>query len=108
MSQTTSAYHNHFSAWIEQRCGLLDCVIGSNARISQRGNIFGGYAGIELDNGTCAGFQECCHTTIGIHTWKGCMSTMHIVTCPAGATKAARDLRMDNHGIPDRDVADGG
>src|SRR5205823_13137721 len=79
MAQSARADDNNFCPWIEQRPGLLDGVIGSEARVGQSGDIFRLQAGIELDHRTGIRLEEVCHPSIDGDARKNRIATVHIV-----------------------------
>src|SRR5713101_4552718 len=105
MTQASSSDHHRFRPGIEDGYCFLDSMVGGDPSIRQGGNIFGGQAGIQLNDGAIGRLQKRGHATINRETWKGWGDAVHIIPRTASAAEAAGDLRVDDDSIPNRHVA---
>src|SRR5699024_5867574 len=103
--QTTRTDDDHVRTRVQERDGLADGVVGGQARVGQCRHIHRCQGLLEHDAGSRVGTQVRGHAPVAVDPGKGRVLAVHVVARPAGAAESARDQGVQDHPVPDVDVA---
>src|SRR3954447_6803381 len=108
VAEAARADHDALRARAEDRDRLLDRVDHGQPRVRQRGDVGRVQRRVELHDRARAREQVLGEAAVAVDPGERPVLAVHVVAQTAGAAQAARDKRVDDHGVADLNVRHAG
>src|SRR3954447_18302397 len=108
VAEAARADHDALRARAEDRDRLLDRVDRGQPRVRQRGDVGRVQRRVELHDRARAREQVLGEAAVAVDPGERPVLAVHVVAQTAGAAQAARDERVDDHGVADLNVRHAG
>jgi hypothetical protein len=108
VTQAACPDHDRLRAGIEDRRRFLHRVVGGEARVGESGHVLRLQSGIELHQRSRGGLEQVGEAAVDADAREPPVAAVHVVRGAARAAEAARHEGVDDDGVADGDVGDGG
>src|SRR6185312_5342865 len=107
VTEATSTNNHNARTGFEHRDRLLHRVDRREAGVGERSDVLGLERGVELDHRPGGRLQEVGEAAVTVDAGEGAVQAVHVVARATRTALAARDVWVDDHGVPNRDVGHG-